>query len=202
MGRVLGLVDDVRWAAFERKREAVERESQRLRASWVHPERVGRDAAERLIGKPLEREYALADLLRRPGVGFDQVAELFAIEKPADAVSRETLRTELGAVTADEVIAQIETSVKYAGYIDRQQEQVERLAHFESLQLPDDLDYGAVTALGHEVRQKLQAQRPRTLGQASRISGVTPAAVSLLLVHLRRGRGRAEVLAADDAAVA
>jgi len=201
IGRSLGLVEDARWAAYERKRDAVERESQRLRASWVHPERVGRDAAERLLGKPLEREYALADLLRRPGVGYDQVAELFAIEKPLGAVSRETLRAELGAATADEVISQIETSVKYAGYIDRQQEQIERLAHFESLALPDDLDYGAVTALGHEVRQKLQAQRPRTLGQAARISGVTPAAVSLLLVHLRRARGRsAALVAADDAA--
>ncbi|HEU4459488.1 MAG TPA: tRNA uridine-5-carboxymethylaminomethyl(34) synthesis enzyme MnmG [Methylibium sp.] len=190
IGRNLGLVDDARWDAYARKRDAVERESQRLRSSWVHPERVGRDAAERCVGKALEREYALGDLLRRPGVSFDQVQALFALEQPAKAVSRETLRAELGVASADEVIAQLETSFKYAGYIDRQQEAVERAAHFETMLLPADLDYAAVPALGHEVRQKLAAQRPQTLGQAARISGVTPAAISLLLVHLRRRRGR------------
>jgi len=200
VGRRLGLVDDVRWAAYGRKRDAVDRETERLRTSWVHPDKMGCEAAERLIGRALDHEYTLLDLLRRPGVGFDQAVELFAVEKPDAAVSRETLRAELGAATADEVIAQVETAIKYAGYIDRQRDQVERLAQFESLALPDDIDYAAVPALGHEVRQKLQAQRPRTLGQAARISGVTPAAVSLLLVHLRRGRGRAAVAVAADEA--
>ena len=105
-----------------------------------------------------------------------------------ESVSRETLRSELGRDLADAVIEQLEISIRYAGYIDKQQEAVQRAQRFEDLKLPADLDYREVIALGHEVREKLQAQRPETLGQASRISGVTPAAVSLLLVHLKRGR--------------
>ncbi|HKX93753.1 MAG TPA: tRNA uridine-5-carboxymethylaminomethyl(34) synthesis enzyme MnmG, partial [Methylibium sp.] len=144
--------------------------------------------AERLVGKALEHEYSLAELLRRPGVGFDAVAEAAAIAGIDGAVSRETLRAEIGAAPADAVVGQLEVATKYAGYIDKQREDVERAAHFEQLKLPAELDYREVSALSHEVRQKLQAQRPETLGQASRISGVTPAAISLLLIHLKKGR--------------
>ena len=190
IGRELGLVDDARWASFNRKRDAVSRETERLRSTWVHPGILPAADAERLLGKPLEREYNLSDLLRRPAVGFAQVAEVARIAKPDGAVSRETLQNELGATLADAVVEQIEISIKYAGYIDKQNEEVQRATHYESLRLPAELDYMEVKALSFEVRQKLNKHRPETLGQASRISGITPAAISLLLVHLKKGRFR------------
>jgi len=187
-GRRLGLVDDARWGAFNRKRDAVSRETERLKSTWVNPAILGAADAERLIGKALEHEYSLAELLRRPGIGFDQVAEAASIARPEWTVSRETLGTELGADLAETVIEQVEVSVKYAGYIDKQVEDVARAANFEKLRLPSELDYGQVKALSFELRQNLSTHRPETLGQASRISGVTPAAISLLLVHLKKGR--------------
>ncbi|MFT3857722.1 MAG: tRNA uridine-5-carboxymethylaminomethyl(34) synthesis enzyme MnmG [Aquabacterium sp.] len=217
-GRELGLVDDARWDAFNRKRDAVSRETERLRGSWVRPATLPAADAERLLGKALEREYNLADLLRRPGVDFDDVAEVQAIAskrqaalrvesgKSADEVSRETaamvtrasLQEELGHSLADAVIEQVEISIKYAGYIDKQNDEVERAAHYENLKLPAELDYTQVAALSMEVRQKLSKHRPETLGQASRISGVTPAAISLLLIHLKKGRFKG--FAANDQA--
>jgi tRNA uridine 5-carboxymethylaminomethyl modification enzyme len=207
-GRELGLVDDARWTAFNRKRDAVSRETERLRTQWVRPATLPAADAERLVGKALEREYSLADLLRRPAVHFDGVAEVSAIAQQAQAglhagkvtsgqgtVSRETvpvsraaLQSELGKTLADAVIEQVEISIKYAGYISKQNDEVERSAHFENLPLPVELDYQQVQALSFEVRQKLSKHRPETLGQASRISGVTPAAISLLLIHLKKGR--------------
>ena len=207
-GRELGLVDDLRWAAFNRKRDAVSRETERLRAQWVRPATLPALDAERLVGKALEREYSLADLLRRPAVHFDEVAEVSAIAHQIQAslnadkvtagqgtVSRETvvvsraaLQAELGKNLADAVIEQVEISIKYAGYINKQNDEVERSAHYENLQLPAELDYQQVQALSFEVRHKLSKHRPETLGQASRISGVTPAAISLLLIHLKKGR--------------
>ena len=188
MGRTLGLVDDRRWDAFNRKRDAVSRETSRLNSTWVRPASVPALEAERLLGKALEHEYRLADLLRRPGVGFDQVARVDAIAQPGQAVSRETLRAELGRSLADAVIEQVQISIKYAGYIDKQIDEVQRAAHQEETRLPADLDYAEVSALSFEARQKLSKYRPQTLGQASRISGVTPAAISLLRVHLKKRR--------------
>ena len=188
-GRHLGLVDDVRWAAFNRKRDAVSRETERLKSTWVHPGILPAAEAERLLGKALEHEHSLADLLRRPGIGFDAVAEIASLARPEMAVvSRGTLVTELGAVLATAVVEQLEIATKYAGYIDKQVEEVGRALQFEGLMLPPELDYAQVTALSHEVRQKLSSHRPQTLGQATRIAGVTPAAISLLLVHLKKGR--------------
>jgi tRNA uridine 5-carboxymethylaminomethyl modification enzyme len=189
-GRELGLVDDGRWAAFERKRERLERELQRLRSTWLRPATLPAEQAQRVLGKALEHEYSLADLLRRPGVDFDRVCEAAAVAGHPAAVSRETLRLEYGAREADAVIEQAETTIKYAGYIDKQNDEVDRSQALEQLQLPEDLDYGQVRALSFEVRQQLSRHRPATLGQASRISGVTPAAISLLLVHLKKGRLR------------
>jgi tRNA uridine 5-carboxymethylaminomethyl modification enzyme len=191
-GRRLGLVDDERWDVFNRKRDAVSRETQRLRQSWVHPRWLPAESAVALLGKAIEREYPLVDLLRRPGVDWDKVAAADALVKQGRAseeavVSRETLRAELGVELADAVIEQVEIGVKYAGYIDKQQDEVQRAAQYEKLPLPEDLDYAEITALSFEVRQKLAKHRPATLGQASRISGITPAAISLLLVHLRKG---------------
>ena len=188
IGRELGLVDDARWAHFNRKREALAREAERLRSTWVHPNNLPAADAKRLLGKALEHEHSLADLLRRPGIGFDTVVEATAIARPNVAVSRETLTRELGAQLADEVIEQLEIATKYAGYIDKQNEEVTRSQGLEELALPADLDYNQVPALSFEVRQKLNQHRPQTLGQATRISGVTPAAISLLLVHLKKKR--------------
>ncbi len=191
-GRRLGLVGDERWDAFNRKRDAVSRETQRLRQTWVHPRWLAAEQGEALLGKAIEREYPLVDLLRRPGVDWDKVAAADALVKQARSseeapVSRETLRAELGEELANAVIEQVEIGVKYAGYIDKQQEEVQRAAQYEKLPLPEDLDYSEIAALSFEVRQKLAKHRPATLGQASRISGITPAAISLLLVHLRKG---------------
>lgn len=188
VGRALGLVADTQWDAFNRKRDAVSRETQRLQSTWLQPANFPAADAERLLGKALEREYSLADLLRRPGVDFDALSEALRIAKPQLHVSRETLREELGHAQADAVIDQVEISVKYAGYIDKQNAEVERALRFDGMRLPAELDYHQVTALSFEARQRLSAQRPETLGQASRISGITPASISLLMIHLKKGR--------------
>jgi len=162
-----------------------------LRSTWVRPATLPAEDAEQLLGKAIEHEHSLADLLRRPAVGFDTVAMAAAVAGPESAVSRETLRSAWGRPEADAVIEQVETRIKYAGYIEKQIDEVRRAATYEEMPLPDDFDYGAVTALSFEVRQKLAAQRPATLGQAARISGITPAALNLLLIHLKKNRLRA-----------
>ena len=187
-GRTMGLVDDARWSAFNRKRDAVAREVERLKSTWVRPAVLPDADAQRLLGTPIENEYSLAELLTRPDVGFDQITEVAQIASRGTAVSRETLRTEFGATLADTVIDQVQISIKYAGYIDKQNRDVERSAHYEGLPLPEGIDYSQVQALSFEARQKLAKHRPETLGQASRISGITPASISLLLVHLKKGR--------------
>jgi tRNA uridine 5-carboxymethylaminomethyl modification enzyme len=199
-GRTLGLVDDARWAAFNRKRDAVSRETQRLKSTWVHPAVLPAAEAERLLGKALEHEHSLLDLLRRPEVDFDTVAHVAEIARPEAGVSRETLRAELGSELADAVIEQVEIATRYAGYIDKQQDEVARATAYEQLRLPPDLDYQAVKALSFEVRQKLSTHRPETLGQASRVPGVTPAAISLLLVHLKKGRLKPDRARLEDCA--
>jgi tRNA uridine 5-carboxymethylaminomethyl modification enzyme len=186
VGRELGLIDDHRWDAFNQKRDAVSRETQRLKSTWVTPRNLPGAEAQRLVGKALEHEYNLADLLRRPGVTFDTLVDVASIARPEAGVSRETLISAYGEVLATAVIEQIEIGLKYAGYIDNQIDEVERAARYEHLRLPPDLDYSAVRALSFEARQKLSLHRPETLGQASRISGVTPASMSLLLIHLKK----------------
>lgn len=182
VGRRMGLVDDARWDAFNRKRDAVSRETERLKSTWVNPRSLPEDESIRVLGKAIEREYNLGDLLRRPDVSY---AALMSLDggKYRSADVTEALLGDL----RDVVVEQIEIAAKYSGYIDRQKDEVQRAAHFENLPLPDELDYSKVTALSFEVRQKLLKHRPQTLGQASRISGVTPAAISLLLIHLKRG---------------
>ncbi len=171
MGRELGLVDDARWAAFCAKREAIELEQQRLRTTTLQPSAVSAEDSQRVFGDVLGREYKLHDLLRRPNVTYASLTSLPAVGNPvADAI----------------VAEQVEIQCKYAGYIDRQQEEIERQRRNESTRLPDWLDYAQVRGLSNEVRQKLQTQRPATIGQASRIPGITPAAISLLLVHLKK----------------
>jgi tRNA uridine 5-carboxymethylaminomethyl modification enzyme len=180
-GRRLGLVDDARWSAFCRKRDAVSRETERLKSTWVNPRNLPASESERVLGKPLEHEHNLFDLLRRPGVGYAALTGMDDARYVSPDVSRETLGD-----AVDAVIEQIEIAAKYAGYIDRQKDEVARAAHYENLCLPPDLDYMPIAALSIEVRQKLQQHRPETLGQASRISGVTPVAISLLLIYLKK----------------
>ncbi|MFV0680258.1 tRNA uridine-5-carboxymethylaminomethyl(34) synthesis enzyme MnmG [Ottowia sp.] len=182
VGRQLGLVDDARWNAFSRKRDAVSRETERLKSTWVNPRQLPATESERVLGKVIEHEHSLFDLLRRPGVDYAALMTLEDGRYASIDVSRETL----GELT-DAVVEQIEIAAKYSGYIDRQRGEVARAAHYENLRLPEQLDYMQISALSIEVRQKLHAQRPDTLGQAGRISGVTPAAISLLLVHLKKG---------------
>ena len=187
IGRKLGCVPDAQWEQFERRREAIARELERLKSTWVNPRMVSEAEAERVLGKPIEREYALTDLLRRPNVSYKQLMTLTSLD------GRRFDQPELDVAVAD----QVEIQVKYAGYIDRQAKEVERHEHYENLALPDDLDYMSVRALSMEVRQKLTRHRPETLGQASRIAGVTPAAISLLLVHLKKG-GFKQFVATND----
>ncbi len=170
-GRELGLVDDRRWEAFNRKRDAVALEVERLKSTWVNPRHLPEADAVRVLGQPMEREYRLFDLLRRPGVGY---ASLLSLPGAGEGVG------------AADVIEQVEIQGKYQGYIERQKEEIDKSLAHESLPLPGDIDYAAVHGLSFEVRQKLVQMRPRTLGQASRLQGMTPAAISLLLVHLKR----------------
>ena len=177
IGRRLGCVSDEQWRAFEEKREAVARELERLKSTWVSPKILSSEESERVLGKQIEREYALIDLLRRPNVTYENLITLKNLQ--GEKFSAPQLHAS--------VIEQVEIQVKYAGYIDRQAKEVERHEHYENLPLPTAIDYLAIAALSMEVRQKLNKHQPQTLGQASRIAGVTPAAISLLLVHLKKG---------------
>ncbi len=205
-GRNLGLIDDLRWAAFNRKRDAVSRETERLRSIWVSPKNLLASEAERVLGKTLEHEHNLADLLRRPGVSYAALMSLedgkYANRDFAPWVADEGSSRAGGEDTfAALVVEQVEVTARYAGYIGRQQEEVERAARFEDLKLPPDLDYQSVPSLSIEARQRLGQYRPETLGMASRISGITPAAISLLLIHLKKSR-LAGLSIADEAVLA
>mgnify|MGYP001001458014 CR=1 FL=1 len=182
MGRQLGVVGDAQWAVFSRKRDAVAAELERLRTTWVNPRVLAAADAERVLGKGIEREYSLQDLLRRPGVDYASLATLPGF----------------GAEAAPaEVAEQVEIQVKYQGYIDRQAEENARRDQIETVLLPAAMDYAQVPGLSKEVQQKLTQHRPETLGQASRLSGMTPAAVSLLLVYLKRAHAEARKTSHD-----
>jgi tRNA uridine 5-carboxymethylaminomethyl modification enzyme len=181
-GRRLGLVDDARWDAFNRKRDAVSRETERLNATWVNPNNLPAAESARVLGKSIEHEYNLFDLLRRPGVDHAGLMSLDGGRLRSEVIA------ELDEALRPVVVEQVEIAAKYAGYIERQQDEVQRAAYYENLKLPAELDYMQVPALSIEVRQKLSKHRPATLGLASRISGVTPAAISLLLVHLKKSK--------------
>jgi tRNA uridine 5-carboxymethylaminomethyl modification enzyme len=185
IGRKLGCVEDARWDAFNRKRDAVSRETERLKSTYVHPNRLAVGEAERVFGQPLEREYTLADLLKRPQVTYQSLQSLQWITSAQPGEQAVDSRWIAGGLTAVES-EQVEIGIKYAGYIDRQTEEVAKAASHETTRIPAALDYATVRGLSKEVQQKLSSQKPETLGQAGRISGVTPAAVSLLMVHIKR----------------
>ncbi|MFA6902409.1 MAG: tRNA uridine-5-carboxymethylaminomethyl(34) synthesis enzyme MnmG [Gallionellaceae bacterium] len=176
-GRKLGLVDDVRWAAFDSKREAIATEQERLKSIWVNPAMLAQADAERVLGKGIEREYALYELLRRPDVNYAGLMSLPCA----------------GTGVADAKVAeQVEIQAKYQGYIERQRDEITRQENYENTSLPEKMDYRVVRGLSIEAQQKLNLHQPETMGQAARISGMTPAAISLLLVHLKRGFNHAE----------
>ena len=197
VGRQMGLVDDARWDAFSRKRDAVSRETERLKSTWVNPRNLPAEESVRVLGKAIEHEHNLFDLLRRPNVSYPSLMSLDGGRMASADVSRETL----GDLSVP-VIEQVEIAAKYSGYIDRQKGEVERAAFYEHLRLPENLDYMQVSALSIEARQKLAKHRPETLGQASRISGITPASVSLLLIHLKKGGFKGFMQAAEEGAQA
>ena len=202
VGRELGLVDNARWDAFCRKRDAVSRETERLKSIWVNPRNLVAEESERVLGKAIEHEYNLADLLRRPNVGYEALMSLdggrYANADLANMTPEGVPRETAEAAFVSAVVEQVEIAAKYSGYIDRQKDEVERAAYYENLRLPAELDYMQVSALSIEARQRLNKHRPETLGQASRLSGITPATISLLLIHLKKGnfRGFAEKAAA------
>ena len=174
-GRDLGLIDDQRWSVFSEKREAIARETERLKSTWVNPAQLPPEVATPILGKPIEHEYCYYDLLRRPEIDYLTLRQL----------------PNFGPGETDpQVIEQLEIAARYQGYIDRQKEEVEKQAAQENTLLPDDLDYSTVAGLSNEVKQKLARFKPQTVGIASRIQGMTPAAISLLLIHLKRGIAR------------
>jgi tRNA uridine 5-carboxymethylaminomethyl modification enzyme len=173
-GRGLGVVDDMRWAAFGAKRDAIDREQDRLKAAWLSPGANGLPESDvlRVLGKTIERDYSLYELLRRPDVSYKNLMTLPGAGE---------------GVTDPRVAEQVEIQAKYQGYIERQKDEVARSARYEEIRLPQNLDYRTVRGLSSEVQQKLNQFKPETAGQAARISGITPAAISLLLVHVKRG---------------
>ncbi|MGI0118604.1 tRNA uridine-5-carboxymethylaminomethyl(34) synthesis enzyme MnmG [Zooshikella sp. RANM57] len=169
-GRELGLVDDHRWEVFSAKQEAIAKEQERLKTSWVQPGSVVAEQLNKIITSPITHEYNLLELLRRPEVSYEQIAGLVGEPVSSDG----------------QVAEQVEIQVKYEGYIARQENEITKLRRHEETRLPADLDYDNISGLSNEIKQKLITHKPETLGQASRISGVTPAAVSLLIVHLKK----------------
>ena len=185
IGRKLGLVDDVRWRSFCQKREAIERETARLKATWAHPAKVAPADAMRVFGQEIEREYSLFDLLRRPNISHRDLMSLGVGEAPKLEAS---------------ITEQIEIAAKYQGYIERQQIDVKNSLEHEATRLPHDIDYLNVLGLSKEVQLKLNQHKPETVGQATRIQGVTPAAISLLLVHVKRGFSASRTVAEQNSA--
>jgi len=169
IGRNIGLVGDGRWAAFCEKKESIEKENQRLATTWVQPNTPEGDAVNAMIESPLSREYSLKDLLKRPGLNYTDIAGL------------------KGEVVSDPRVAeQVEIQAKYDGYISRQKDEIEQMRRYEETPLPENFDYTVIGGLSNEVIQKLDTQKPETLGSASRIQGVTPAAISQILVHMKK----------------
>lgn len=175
LGRGLGLVDDARWEFFNKKRDAVTREIERLKNTWISPRVIAREKAAEILGKEIEREYSLSDILKRPNMSYQKLSLL-----------TEGMDINHSWVESPDWSEQVEVQIKYEGYIARQHEEVKKHQAYEQTGIPIDLDYDEISSLSFEVRQKLKAHRPETVGQASRMSGITPAAISLLLIHLKR----------------
>lgn len=176
LGRSFNLVDEKRWKAFNIKHETVEKELQRLRSTWINPRMLQPEIAESTLGKEITREYLLSDLLKRPNVSYQDLTNI--------SFNQNVVMP--SGLPPGECAQQVEIQIKYEGYIARQQDEIERIHSYELQQIPKTLNFDLITSLSFEVRQKLNAHKPETVGQASRISGITPAAISLLLIHLKR----------------
>ena len=183
IGRDLGLVDDRRWEFFCKKQEAVSRETERLRSTWVSPKILSASDSEALLGQVITHEYNLADLLRRPGVTYHQLTTAMNGRWSPGILADDV-------VLNDQITEQVEIGIKYQGYIDRQAIEIARHSYHEEMVLPGEIDYADVHGLSSEAQQKLNLHKPATLGQAARIAGVTPATISILLIHLKKGLGR------------
>ena len=179
IGRELGLVDDYRWDFFCRKQDAVSRETERLKTTWVNPKLLNADDSLALLGQVITHEYNLAELLRRPTLTYDHL--MTALN---GRWAPETLAEDI--VLNDQITEQVEISIKYQGYIDRQATEIARHSYYEDMELPQALDYSQVLGLSMEVRQKLNLHKPTTLGQASRISGVNPSDIQILMLFMGR----------------
>ncbi len=186
IGRRLGLVDDRRWEFFCKKQEAVSRETERLRSTWVSPKILTALESEELLGQVITHEYNLADLLRRPGITYNKLTSSFDGRWSPGVLADDV-------VLSDQIAEQVEIGIKYQGYIDRQAVEIARHSYHEEMALPADIDYSNVHGLSTEAQQKLNLHKPSTLGQASRVAGVTPATISILLIHLKKGLGRRPV---------
>jgi len=190
-----GLIGSLQWQAFEIKQKLIRQETQRLKSIWVNPRNLSESEMVRVLGKKIDHEYNLGDLLRRPDITYQSLMSMENGEfKSAEIES-------LDDVSRETILEQVEISAKYSGYIEKQKEEVERAAGFENLHLPKDLDYLSIDALSFEVRQKLTKFRPETVGLASRISGITPAAISLLLIHLKRMKAKRDTASVGEDAV-
>ncbi len=176
-GRRLGLVSDQRWDAFSRKRDAIALEVERLKSTWINPRTLEQHVAESLLGKQIERDYSLHDILKRPEVTYQMLGQTQKADGTALLVD---------ALQEADYAAQVEVQIKYEGYVAKQREEIEKQASQEGQPIPPDFDYDGIDSLSIEVRQRLKSIRPETVGQAARVSGITPAAVSLLLIHLKR----------------
>jgi tRNA uridine 5-carboxymethylaminomethyl modification enzyme len=188
IGRSMGLVDDVRWDFFCKKQEAVSRETSRLMSSWVSPKNLSDEESIEVFGQALTHEYSLAELLKRPQVSYRGLMDAFEGRWASG-------QEDFDLALQSQINEQVEIGIKYQGYIDRQAIEIERHSYYEHLELPKFLDYEHVGGLSNEVRQKLILHRPQTLGQAARISGITPAAISILLIHMKKSSGRKSALA-------
>jgi tRNA uridine 5-carboxymethylaminomethyl modification enzyme len=188
IGRSMGLVDDVRWDFFCKKQEAVSRETSRLMSSWVSPKNLSDEESIEVFGQALTHEYSLAELLKRPQVSYRGLMDAFEGRWASG-------QEDFDLALQGQINEQVEIGIKYQGYIDRQAIEIERHSYYEHLELPKFLDYEQVGGLSNEVRQKLILHRPQTLGQAARISGITPAAISILLIHMKKSSGRKSALA-------
>ena len=168
-GRALGVVDDHRWQCFDRKQTEINQESKRLLSFWIQPKSDAAVSLANHLDKPLSREFNAAELIKRPELAIADVYQAIGFDLPAP-----------------QVLQQLEVAAKYAGYIERQQDDIDKLRSHEATPLPQDLDFSKVNGLSNEVKQKLAAAQPETLGRASRVPGVTPAAISLLLIYLKK----------------
>lgn len=188
IGRKLGLIDDHRWEVYCRKQEAVKEIQENVKNTWINPGNVSQEEAETVLGTKVPHELTLGDILKRPGMSFEQMMKLSAAQKALPQYRKEELDSVFGEELSSSITEQVVISFKYAGYINKQQEEINKLNEMNNIPLPKDFNYDEISALSTEVKQKMNKYKPETIGQASRIQGITPAAVSIILIYLKKNR--------------